>query len=197
MKKTISNEINRKLNIDYDPSEIIKDENEELPIKDWIQKYRNVIPSKDIFWIFCRKEFLSEKDLVLFAVWCAREALKLISNPDKRSVEACNVAEKYINGEATQEELLVAYDNANNAAYIADSDVSRYAADAAFYAARSALIVANAANSADISDANVYLAVNSAAHVIYLANFADSDTVPYDADNTACASQIDKLLSYF
>jgi len=41
----------------------------------------------------------------LFAVWCAREALKLVDNPDPRSVAACDVAERYANGKATDEEL--------------------------------------------------------------------------------------------
>jgi hypothetical protein len=180
MYKTLSNNIIRKLNIDYDPSDDIKDGNEELPIKDWIQKYKDIVPVKDIFWILCRKEFLSEKDLILFAVWCVREALKLIKTPDPRSIKACDVAEQYINGKATKEELLAAYDDANDASYIADSDISHYAADAAFYAARAALVVANAANNAVISDANVYLAVTSS-----IASFVDSDL------------QIDKLLTYF
>jgi len=41
----------------------------------------------------------------LFAVWCAREGLKLVDNPDPRSVAACDVAERYANGKATDEEL--------------------------------------------------------------------------------------------
>lgn len=48
---------------------------------------------------------MSDKDMRLFAVWCAREALKLIPKPDPRSINACNVAENFANGTATQEEL--------------------------------------------------------------------------------------------
>ena len=62
--------------------------------------------------VACRKMRLvrrvdswNDKTLRLFAVWCAREALKLIDNPDPRSVNGCDVAEKYANGEATEEEL--------------------------------------------------------------------------------------------
>jgi hypothetical protein len=131
MYKTISNAIIRKFKPCYDPSDVITDENEELPIKEWVQKYRNVVPTKDILWLLLRKEFLSEKDLILFAVWCAREVLKLIENPDKRSVEICNVAEKLANGEATQEELLAVSD----AAY-AVVDLDAYTvASAVYYAA--------------------------------------------------------------
>jgi hypothetical protein len=183
MYKTISNKIIRTFNPCYDPSEVIKDENEELPIKDWVQKYRNVVPANDIIWLLSRKEFISEKDLILFVVWCAREALKLFENPDERSVEACNVAERYANGQATKEELWVAYDAANNAAnaaYIADSDVARAAAaDAAYYAARAA---ANA-------DRVAYYAALSVANAA--ANAARA------ANNAARAAQLDKLLTYF
>ena len=35
-EKTISNRIIRKLNPCYDPSEVVKDENEELPVKEWV-----------------------------------------------------------------------------------------------------------------------------------------------------------------
>ena len=59
--------------------------------------------------------FLSDKDLRLFAVWCARESLKLVDKPDIRSIEACNVAERYANGEATKEELYSASEAASAA----------------------------------------------------------------------------------
>jgi hypothetical protein len=216
MYKTISNEIIRKFQPCYDPSKFITDENEKLPIKDWIKKYRNVVPVKDILWILLRKEFLSKKDLKLFVVWCAREALKLVENPDKISVNACNVAEKYANGEATKEELDVAYiaadDVANSLAYAAraahDADVladaAIYDADAyyiAYYAARATATAARAAATAARADANAYLAVTSAARVVYFATFAASDTVSNDDADAAYAatrtSQLDKLLTYF
>lgn len=108
-EKTISNRIIRKLNPCYDPSEVVKDENEELPVKEWVAKYRNLVNRKsDIIWLLCNKLYMSERDLRLFAVWCAREALKLVESPDPRSIEACNVAERYANGEATTKELAAA-----------------------------------------------------------------------------------------
>jgi hypothetical protein len=219
MYKTISNAIIRKFNPCYDPSEVIKEENEELPIKDWVQKYRKVVPAKDILWLLLRKEFLSEKDLRLFAVWCAREALKLIENPDKRIVDACNVAERYAHGEATKEELLSASDAALNAA----QDVDRYVYHDAFYAAFDAAYAvvhaSNAALAADYvavhtslaaehaSDAAHNAALNAAhyasaladAHASASAYITDSDIVSRaDAARAATrASQLDKLLTYF
>jgi hypothetical protein len=192
MYKTISNEIIRQIQPCYDPSKYITDENEELPIKDWIQKYRKVVPPKDILWILLRKEFLSEKDLRLFAVWCTRETLKLVKKPDKRSVEACDVAERYANGEATKDELDAAYDTApyvvNDAAYAAA--YSAYylvndAAKAAYYAANDANFAAFAAafdSASDAFDITNYYAINVAA---------------YYASNIARTAQVDKLLTYF
>ena len=77
----------------------------------------------------------NDRTLRLFAVWCAREALKLVKEPDPRSIAACDVAEKYANGQATKEELDAARDAARAAAW----DAARDAAwDAAWAAARDA-----------------------------------------------------------
>lgn len=68
------------------------------------------VPAKDRIWLVTR--FLSDKTNRLFAVWCAREALKLVDSPDRRSIAACDVAERFANGDATAEELRAAYDDA-------------------------------------------------------------------------------------
>jgi hypothetical protein len=193
MYKTISNEIIRQFHPCYDPSKFITDENEELLIKDWAKKYRNVVPIKDIFWLLLREEFLSEKDLRLFAVWCAREALKLIANPDKRSVNACNVAEKFANGEATQEDLLAA----RVAASVAYVDYAAYAADTNYVTYYASAIVATYYASA--LAATNYDSALAAAHASAL---AARDTVSSDAANAAVydatrASQLEQLLTYF
>jgi len=95
----------------YDPQELGKiDKRKSLTIPEFIKLYRNRVKHKeDIIWVVCRKEYMTERDMRLFAVWCAREALKLI-DPDPRSVEACDVAERYAKGEATKEELDAARD---------------------------------------------------------------------------------------
>jgi hypothetical protein len=177
MYKTISNKIIRTFNPCYDPSEVIKEENEELTVKEWVEKYRSMVSSEDILWLLLRKEFLSEKDLILFVVWCAREVLKLIENPDERIVEACNVAEKYANGEVTKEELLAARDAAYDANYAA--------ANAAYYAAHYAAFYA--AN--DATSALVYRDTVSRADADY-----DARKIAREIARTA---QVDKLLIYF
>jgi hypothetical protein len=70
------------------------------------------IPTDDKFWLVLREYFIDAKILRLFAVWCAREYLKLMDNPDPRSVKAVDVAEKFAHGEATQEGLAKAEDDA-------------------------------------------------------------------------------------
>jgi hypothetical protein len=200
MYKTISNKIIRTIKPSYDPSKYITDENEELPIKEWIEKYRSLIPTDDIMRLLCRKEFLSKKDLRLFAVWCAREALKLVEKPDKRSVEACDVSERYANGQATKEELNDAY----NAAYAAATAAiyyatfakfatpNYYATKAAYYAAAAHTSAISAAHASALSarDTVSRAAADDAARA---AAYATSSAV-YDA---ARSSQLDKLLTYF
>jgi len=119
----INNKLIRSFDPCYDPKEIGIAEDETLSVLEWVKKYRNAINSKeDIIWLLCRKEFMSDRNLRLFAVWCAREALKLVENPDQRSVNSCNVAERYANGEATSGELAAAWDAAWDAARAAQID---------------------------------------------------------------------------
>ncbi|HZK26118.1 MAG TPA: hypothetical protein VFD00_01070 [Thermoclostridium sp.] len=177
--KTISNRIIRKLNPCYDPSEVVKDENEELPVKEWVAKYRDLVEDKsDIIWLLCNKLYMSDRDMRLFAVWCAREALKLVDNPDQRSVEACNVAERYANGDATIEELTVAKEDARAAAR-ASRAATRYASAAAARAASSAARVASSAAATWAADAAARAA-------------------SWDADRSVAEdAQIEQLLTYF
>jgi hypothetical protein len=180
MYKTISNKIIREFKPCYDPSKFIKDENEELAVKEWVNKYRKVIPTKDIFWLLLRKEFMSEKDLRLFAIWCAREALKLVENPDESIVDACNVAEKYANGEATMDELLAARDAAYTSVVADHTDHTDYAYYNDYYD-----YIASDAAAASIVASN-----EDAAHA---ARFASN----YAVNAVAYAAQVDKLLTYF
>ena len=73
----------------------------------------------------------NERTARLFAVWCAREALKLIDNPDPRSSAACDVAERHAGGQATIDELAAAWDAAWAAARDAAGAAARDAAGAA------------------------------------------------------------------
>lgn len=73
----------------------------------------------------------NERTARLFAVWCARQALALVENPDPRALNACDMAERYTNGQATDMELAAAWDAAREAARDAASAAAREAAWAA------------------------------------------------------------------
>ena len=51
-----------------------------------------------------------DREIRMFAVWCARQVQHLLK--DQRSIDAIYVAEKYANGQATQDELDAARDDA-------------------------------------------------------------------------------------
>ena len=117
MKTKINNKLIRSFDPCYDPSEIGISDKENISVKKWIEKYRDQVKNKeDIIWLVCRPEFMSDRDCRLFAVWCAREALKLIENPDPRSINSCDVAERFANGTATSLELAAARSAAGAAA---------------------------------------------------------------------------------
>ena len=93
-------------------------------------------PAADRLWVVLREECVSSRTLRLFAVWCARQALALVDNPDQRSVAACDTAERFANGEATERELAAAWAAARAAARDAAWAAARAAArDAAWAAA--------------------------------------------------------------
>ncbi|WP_186084860.1 hypothetical protein [Burkholderia gladioli] len=78
-----------------------------------------------------------DRDARLFAVWCARQVEHLMK--DQRSKDALNVAERFANGEATEEERDAARAAARDAARAAAWAAARAAArDAARDAARAA-----------------------------------------------------------
>jgi hypothetical protein len=87
----------------------------------------------DAFWCL-RAVDSADRDLRLFAVWCAREVQHLMA--DQRSIDSLDVAERYANGQATNDELIAASDAAWDAASDAAWDAVRAAAsDAASSAA--------------------------------------------------------------
>jgi len=65
-------------------------------------------PTEDRLWVVLRKEFMTDKQLRLFAVWCARQALAIPGNESEVCSNTCDVAERYANGEATKEEFAAA-----------------------------------------------------------------------------------------
>ena len=136
----------------YDPADIGFLKEMKLTPKQFIKEFKNKVKDKeDIIWLLCRNEFISEKNLRLFAVWCAREALKLIENPDLKSINACDIAEKYANKQCSAKELAAArkaaWEAAREAAGVAAWEAAGVAAweaarEAAGVAARAAAGVA-------------------------------------------------------
>ena len=85
-----------------------------------------------------------DREIRLYAVWCARQVQHLMKDP--RSIEALDVAERFANGEVTQEELDTARAAASAAARAADGAAT---GDAAWAAAGAAAMAADwAAHSA-------------------------------------------------
>lgn len=97
----------------------------------FINEYRSKVKSReDIMWTLCRNQFMTDRELRLFAVWSARQVQHLMT--DERSINALDIAEKYANGLATDIELSAAW-----AAACAARDAACAARDAA-WAARDA-----------------------------------------------------------
>jgi hypothetical protein len=181
MEKMISIEKIKRIDKDYSfLSNVVTDISEQLPVKQWVEKYRKLIHANDILYLIVRREFMSEKDIRLFHVWMVKEALKLIDKPDKRIVEVCDVAERYANGEATKEELLAAHADAIDAYLdvIHNIDNDEY-------------------NLNDYYDA-VYATYAAAYAAIYASDTdADHHAAPYVFDDYHIGdSHIDKLLTY-
>ena len=96
----------------------------------------------DALWAL-RASDASDKDMRLYAVWCARQVQHLMEDP--RSLQAIDVAERYANGEATAEELSAAYAAADAAADAAAAEAAAAEAAAAEAAAAEAAAAAAAA----------------------------------------------------
>jgi hypothetical protein len=67
-----------------------------------------------LVWIATRPGVLDDRTLRRFAVWSARQAQHLMTDP--RSLAALDVAERHAEGHATDEELAAAWDAARDAA---------------------------------------------------------------------------------
>ena len=111
-----------------------------------------------------------EREMRLYAVWCARQVRHLMSDP--RSIAALDVAERHAYGQATDDELAAAWDAAWHAACAAARDAARAEAwaaaraaarDAAWAAARDAAWHAACAAARDAARAEAWAAAWAAA----------------------------------
>ncbi len=100
-----------------------------------------------MIWIATRDGVLNARELRLVAVFCARQNQHLLT--DERSLNAIDVAERYANGIASDDELLTANAAANAAARAAANAAraaaARAATDATYAACAAARAAANAA----------------------------------------------------
>ena len=119
-----------------------------------------------------------EKEIKLFAIFCARQVQHLMT--DSRSIRALDVAEDYVNGKATREELDAAADDAYDAT--ADADDAYSAANAAYAAATyDAYDAAIDATNAYVAAESAYVA-NVAANVAAADSYAAYYAATYDTD---------------
>ena len=75
------------------------------------------LPAEWLVWVATRQGVLTDKELRLFAVYCARSVEHLMA--DQRSRQAIDVAERFAHGNATDEELTAAWAAARAAAWAA------------------------------------------------------------------------------
>jgi hypothetical protein len=122
-----------------------------------------------LIWIATREGVLTDVELRRFAVWSARQVQHLMT--DERSVNALDVAERYADGAATDEELAAA-------AYAARAAAAHAAANAAAYAAYAAARAAAAHAAANAAAYAAAYAANAAAYA------AESAQAQWLRDNT-------------
>jgi hypothetical protein len=117
------------------------------------------LPPKWLVWVATRRGVLSDKELRLFAVHCARSVEHLLT--DQRSKDAIAVAERFSNGEATDQELAAAYAAAYAAAWTASRAAWSDARDAAYAADAATCAAAYAAKAACIESQASWLRANT------------------------------------
>ena len=107
-----------------------------------------------LVWVATRPGVLTDRELRLFAVFCARQVEHLLT--DQRSKDGIAIAERFANGEATTADLDAARAAARVAANAASDAASDTAGVAALDAARvAARVAANAASDAASDTAGV------------------------------------------
>ena len=117
----------------------------------------------NLIWIFI--EIADDKTKHLFGLWSARQVQHLMTDP--RSITALDVKEKWLKGEATDEELNIAL------------EAARYARYARGAAARAAATAAAAYAAGYAADAAAYYAADAAAYA------SDGDAADAAADDAA------------
>ena len=123
-----------------------------------------------LLWILKKLQITPERELRLFACWCAEQA----QPTDPRSLTAIAVSRRYAMGEATLSELQAA-----------SADAA--AAEAAYAAAAEAAYAAAAADAAEAANAAANAAADAAANAAAYA-VADAAADAYAASRAAAAA---------
>ena len=137
--------------------------------------------------------FDATRTLHEFAVWCAREALAQIKDPDKRSLAALEAKEAWLRGEISDAELGAARAAAWAAARAAAGDAARAAARAAAWDA--ARDVARAAARAAAWDAAWAAAWDAAGDAARAAAWAAARAAAGDAARDAQNKKLTKMVA--
>ena len=140
------------------------------------------VPAGDRLWVVLREDLIPAKLLHEFGCWCADEALKLIDNPDPRSVEAVRAKRQWLRGEITD----AALERARAAAWVAV-----WVARAAAWAAQDAAWAAQ--DAAWAAEIDVRAAAREAAQAAQDAAWA-AETDARDARDAAISAQVNELI---
>lgn len=108
----------QKYNVCYDPKEIGIPEDVSGVPSEILRKYRgNVKNIEDVIWAACRKEFISDKTLRLFACWCARRMCRVASNVPSICWQMIHTSECFANGDIGLDTLVDVRKAAEQEAY--------------------------------------------------------------------------------
>ena len=128
---------------------------ERWTVWDVLELPESEVSKEDKMWAVLREELIDAPVLHEFACRCAEEALKLVDNPDPRSVAAIDAKRRWLRGEIPDWELedaraaaWDACDAAWDAARAAWAAARAAACDAAWAAANAAASAASAARAA-------------------------------------------------
>ena len=146
------------------------------------------VSAVDKIWAVTKAGLIEEEKLHEFACRCAEEALKLVKDPDPRSVAAIEAKRKWLKGEISDEELAAAWAAAWDAACAAASASASAAVSASAWAAVSASAWAAVSASAWAAASDAAWAAASDA-----ASAAASDAASDAASASTRKKQIDIL----
>lgn len=95
----------------YNPVSIGMPETYNATIPEFIVEYRDKFYRKedifkeDVVWVLCRNEFMTDKELRWFAIWCTKQIQHLVEH--KGLIYALVAAEKYVNDLVPLEHLQI------------------------------------------------------------------------------------------